>query len=700
MKFASSFKLFVLLAVLTVLTAGCTPATPADNPISKNWFYAVGSMNDTIADTEFYTFKKLRSFSSLDRLHPDRKGVLWFKTSFTIPETLKEKNLSLLLGYINPTDISYLNGQYIGETGIAPFTSDHFFSDWNSYRKYDIHKSMLTDEENVLLIKYYANYEGSIEGKIILGERETVTKIYNVLSFVRTDINAIIACIMFLIGLYHLLIYFKRPKDTENLYYALLSIFFSIYQTNFFITSMPFNIHYFTPYVVHQKVILIALYISVFCAIQFINRFLQINVPKAVQIIYGTIFLLIILATGAAPEYRYISEYSKIINAAIALPMIAYILVVSVILALKKNRAARILLLGLLPFMASILFDVIVHNILLMDDMIYIGGFGFATFLISIMFMLANKFVSYHNEVENLNITLDKKVEDRTEELLRAKEDIEAAMVKLESTNNSLTASNKQLEDAHNIMKRDMTMAANVQESFFPKVAPATEEWETAFTFQPMSGVSGDFYDFFMLEKHLYGAALFDVSGHGIASGLITMIAKSVLIRNFTRNRNLMLNQLMQKINRELIHEIGGVDNYLTGILLRFINGKVEYVNAGHTDLLMKNGKTGEVKVVRSENEAFRGHFLGIEAMNEAYNMLRFNINSGDSLLLYSDCLTESLNSSQQEYGIDRLIKTYSELQPTLPAQVQLDAIVHDLNQYVGSSELKDDLTIIVLKRT
>jgi sigma-B regulation protein RsbU (phosphoserine phosphatase) len=115
-----------------------------------------------------------------------------------------------------------------------------------------------------------------------------------------------------------------------------------------------------------------------------------------------------------------------------------------------------------------------------------------------------------------------------------------------------------------------MMMAANVQANLFPKEAPKTEEWDIAFVFKPMSGVSGDLYDFYEDNGSLKGIAIFDVSGHGVASGLITMIAKSVFRRNITEHPGEKLNRILEMSNSELINEIGKVDNYLTGMIILF----------------------------------------------------------------------------------------------------------------------------------
>ena len=98
-----------------------------------------------------------------------------------------------------------------------------------------------------------------------------------------------------------------------------------------------------------------------------------------------------------------------------------------------------------------------------------------------------------------------------------------------------------------------------------------------------MAGVSGDLYDFYLEDNVLTGVSILDVSGHGIASGLITMLARTIFYRNFAAGKEEDLSEILEKSNRHLIKEIGNVDYYLTGILLRFKQDSVEYVNAAGT---------------------------------------------------------------------------------------------------------------------
>lgn len=103
----------------------------------------------------------------------------------------------------------------------------------------------------------------------------------------------------------------------------------------------------------------------------------------------------------------------------------------------------------------------------------------------------------------------------------------------LELANEELSTINRELIDARDISRRDLAMAINVQRNFLPAMAPRDAAWDLAFHFHPMAGVSGDFYDFYCTAGALRGVGIFDVSGHGISSALVTMIARSTFLPLF-----------------------------------------------------------------------------------------------------------------------------------------------------------------------
>jgi phosphoserine phosphatase RsbU/P len=304
--------------------------------------------------------------------------------------------------------------------------------------------------------------------------------------------------------------------------------------------------------------------------------------------------------------------------------------------------------------------------------------------------ILMNRFFDLHTEVAELNVNLEKKVVERTEEL-------QAAMEELEAMNDRLVQTNHSLEDAQRIASIDMAMAADVQASLFPKQPPVSDEWDVAFAYKPLAGVSGDLYDFYMIEGRLRGISLFDVTGHGVSAGLLTLLSKSILGRNVIGLNASGLGAIVEKVNADLRSELSNVDHFLSGIVLRFMDDTVEYVNAGHPDLLIKRAGRGVFPVKPADRE-MRGSILGLEAISGGFDVVKFRMAQGDVLLLYTDGLDESMNTAREHFGVQRIMRAFDEA----PAGSAREALVFILDQfytYIGGQAPQDDLTAIVVKR-
>ena len=128
----------------------------------------------------------------------------------------------------------------------------------------------------------------------------------------------------------------------------------------------------------------------------------------------------------------------------------------------------------------------------------------------------------------------------------------------------------RKLVEMQRMMDLDMEMAARVQTRILHTEPPQSRDWDLHLVFRPVIPVSGDFYDFYETDGNLHGLSMFDVSGHGVSAGLITMIARSIVFRVFRSSDDIPLDIVLDKINEELIEQIGDIDNFITGTLLRF----------------------------------------------------------------------------------------------------------------------------------
>ncbi|MCR4790576.1 MAG: serine/threonine-protein phosphatase [Treponemataceae bacterium] len=330
------------------------------------------------------------------------------------------------------------------------------------------------------------------------------------------------------------------------------------------------------------------------------------------------------------------------------------------------------------------------HAPILMLSSVAANAIGiFAANMILLFAWKFNEKVLEHSEVarrqvEDLNKNLEDKVAERTKALSESNESLETA--------------NKQLEEINHRAERDMALAVNVQRNFYPKEAPEVDGWEIAYIFNPMAGVSGDLFDFYTEGNQFKGCCLFDVSGHGIASGLVTMLSKTVITRQIESGNGKSLAKVMHCINNEIAEDKGDIENYLTGILLRIDGNKVEYVNGAHPALLCRSGTSGKVTPAVLKGDDASGSLIGIRDLPASYTGINFSLKRGDSMLLYTDCLYESRNAEGQEFGAENVAKIFSQV-GNGSAQDQLAHLIKQFRDYTGDVPLNDDLTAIILKK-
>ncbi len=396
---------------------------------------------------------------------------------------------------------------------------------------------------------------------------------------------------------------------------------------------------------------------------------------------------------------------SIMIGAAAYLPGIALVTVISVMLILKKRREAYLYSLAWSFLFAGVIATVGNRFGLLPNNVVTLWGFQIGTVFSITLFSLglADRVNSLKNNLEEMNVNLEKKVEERTSELTQAKNEIEATMEEIEAINDQLVQTNRELEDSQMVYRKDMNMAAYLQSSLLPKNPPRSDLYEFALLFLPKSGVSGDFYDFYTDNASVIGAGIFDVSGHGIAPGLLTLMAKSIISVSFMEHRKESLVTVVESINRKLLTEIKDVDNYVTGILLRFDDDRIEYINCAHPDVVCKKiemGRTG--KVLDKTGKRVSGPILGIDAQgaNEAagYQEISFKLKQGDCLLLYTDSMLESANPAGQPYGETMIMKSLQNAAGN-SAQDLLNSVIGDFFNFIAPREIIDDLTVILIRR-
>ncbi len=258
----------------------------------------------------------------------------------------------------------------------------------------------------------------------------------------------------------------------------------------------------------------------------------------------------------------------------------------------------------------------------------------------------------------------------------------------------------KDLENQKNILSEEIKNATLIQQAFLLKSQENYKDWVVATKNVPMIGVSGDLYCVFDKNKNLEGIGLFDISGHGISSGLLTMIAKNTIEQQFYKNlaakngENLW--ETINKINDKFITEKGAVPNYLTGILVKISNeNNLEIVNVGHQEPIIYRKETNSFETLKRDKNAIGA--IGISGFPVFYVSQYLKMQSGDELFLFTDGLIDSENEYGENFGQNRFLESLKKHINLLPKQ-QTENIIQDIENFRGK-KINDDLTLMVLKK-
>ncbi|MCO4761566.1 MAG: SpoIIE family protein phosphatase [Myxococcales bacterium] len=271
----------------------------------------------------------------------------------------------------------------------------------------------------------------------------------------------------------------------------------------------------------------------------------------------------------------------------------------------------------------------------------------------------------------------------------------ELLMSELTSTNRELEASFERLrreKSDKQRMESELNIGRDIQRNLLPLVFPPfpeRSEFDIFATLQPAREVGGDFYDFYLVSEDHLCIVIGDVSGKGVPAALFAAVTKTLL-----KSRGAMdpsPASIVTHANEELEH---GNENAMFVTLwlgiLHIPSGRMLYTNGGHNPpyVLRSDGSTEVLK---------RRHGPVVGAMDGlAYREDEFTLQPGDVLFLFTDGVTEAMNTDRALYGDDRLVALLGGLSSHAVRAVA-DDVIDDVMRYAGAAEQADDITLLCL---
>jgi phosphoserine phosphatase RsbU/P len=260
-------------------------------------------------------------------------------------------------------------------------------------------------------------------------------------------------------------------------------------------------------------------------------------------------------------------------------------------------------------------------------------------------------------------------------------------------------------------IEHDVQVGRQIQADFLPDVLPQPQGWEIEAFFQPAREVAGDFYDAFMIDGKQIGFVIADVCDKGVGAALFMALSRS-LIRAFGWMNNSSNpgfkgpapeSQLTDFIELGL-DPIGLTNNYIAQIhskmnmfvtlffgMLDPETGMLTYINAGHNPPVLLDA-AGKVKA----RLTLTGPAVGM-LPNITYAYRQLAIDPGDVLFLFTDGVPETHNPAGKLFTEKHMLELLSE--PVPAAAVMIEKIVHELNEFMSTSNPFDDITMLAIRR-
>jgi sigma-B regulation protein RsbU (phosphoserine phosphatase) len=238
-------------------------------------------------------------------------------------------------------------------------------------------------------------------------------------------------------------------------------------------------------------------------------------------------------------------------------------------------------------------------------------------------------------------------------------------------------------------LEEDLELAAQIQAGLLPCRDFVHDGWQVSYHYEAASLVSGDYCDFVTADDGSLYFMLGDVAGKGVAASLL-MSQLHAMFRALVPV-GLPLNRLVERASR-IFCESTLPTHYATLVCGRADTiGEVEICNAGHLPPVLLRG--GNARLINAT-----GLPVGIFC-NEQFTSEKFRTETGDTLFLFTDGLSESRDHGGGEYGTARLQRLLCQHHELLPDAL-IDACLSDLKDFCAGTPKHDDLTVMVLRRT
>ena len=242
-------------------------------------------------------------------------------------------------------------------------------------------------------------------------------------------------------------------------------------------------------------------------------------------------------------------------------------------------------------------------------------------------------------------------------------------------------------------LEQELSVAHEIQASLIPPGNPAIPGCSVASCWLAARQVSGDFYDFLQLANGNWGIVVADVADKGVPAALFMALSRTILrtVAFSISFSHANPAEVLMRVNEIIINDAQS-DLFVTIFYAVWEpqTRSLAYANAGHNPPLLLR-QSGNTHLLSGDGMA-----LGV-LPNAKIEGKTIPIHPGDTLLLYTDGVTEALNEDYDEFGMSRLHLT-AETHKRRSAHDIMEAVVQAVKEHAGDTPQFDDLTLVVMK--
>ena len=302
---------------------------------------------------------------------------------------------------------------------------------------------------------------------------------------------------------------------------------------------------------------------------------------------------------------------------------------------------------------------------------------------------LAETFNLMQKEIKNYTENLEKLVVDRTSELNIVNRGLADALEEIRVLNGKLANENLRLSSELEVAKKLQLMVLPGQEEI-----NRIRDLDIACSMSPADEVGGDYYDIFQKENSVQ-LGIGDVTGHGLASGVLMLMTQTA-VQTLSHTGITDMRTILTTLNRVLYNNVVRI-NEEKNMTLSLIDYKDhEYTVTGQHEAIILCRKDGKIEIIETDD---LGIYVGMEPdISDFVNEMKIKLDKGDTMVLFTDGITEAVNEQGEQFGMERLCGAVAG-NYTMAAQLLMESILAELNTFIGKAKTYDDISIIVIKQ-